>query len=152
MREAGFHLVLHIGQILDPQTLFPAQNEGRVGILHTEALVDIEDKDILELQPLGMVNGHEVDCIFGGGYFHFHQVLVTFQDLVNHADKTGQALEACFFKTVGTKGQGIEVGLPTLGMGKGSYIIIIESVIVDFPNQIIEAMLFRKLSPISQYL
>ena len=71
IRRIGvFHRYRHIRHILDADSLGPAKDNSRAAILTVEGLVHIEQEDILELQPLTLMNGHEANSVLRRRHWH----------------------------------------------------------------------------------
>ena len=107
-------------------------------ILTVKGLIHIEYKDILEFQPLTLMDGHELDGIFWRRKRDAGQIVFIFDHLVNHGNEARQALKAGFFIIIGPKRQCIEVGLALGAIWKGADIVIVIAILIDFPQQIIE--------------
>ena len=107
-------------------------------ILTVKGLVHIEDKDILEFQPLTLMDSHELDGIFWGRKRDAGQIVFIFDYLVDHGNEARQTLKAGFFIIIGPKRQGIEVGLALGPIWKSADIVIVIAILINFPKQIIE--------------
>ena len=116
-------------------------------ILTVKSLVHIENKDILEFQPLTLMDGHELDGIFWSRKRYASQIVFIFDHLVDHGNEARQALKAGLLIIIGPKRQGIEIGLALGPIWKGADIVIVIAILIDFPQQIIERMGLGSSSP-----
>ena len=127
-------LNIHISHIFDSDAFLSAEDNGRAAILTIEGLVHIEQKDILKLQPLTLMDSHQLDCIFRSSQRDTSQIVLIFQNSVNHADKAGQTFETRLFIVVGPQGQGIEIGLTLLTVWQSPHHIVVKTILINLPD------------------
>ena len=93
------------------------------------------------------MDGHELDSILRNCLGDIGQVVLVFQNLINHGDETWQTFETRAFKVICPQGQGIEIGLPLGSIWQGTHIIIIVAILVNLPEQVIERMRLSIVTP-----
>ena len=135
-----FDLNWQVGNVFKTNPFLTAENDRSRLILAVKSLVHIEDKDILEFQPLTLMDGHELNGIFWCRKRDAGQIVFIFDHLVDHGNEARQALKTGLLIIIGPKRQGIEVGLALGAIWKGANIVIVIAILIDFPQQIIERM------------
>ena len=133
-----FGLNWQVGNVFKANPFLTAKNDRSRLILAVKGLVHIENKDILEFQPLTLMNRHELDGIFGCCQRNAGQIVFIFDHLIDHGNEARQALKAGLLVIIGPKRQGIEVGLALGAIWKGANIVVVIAILIDFPQQIIE--------------
>ena len=93
------------------------------------------------------MDGHKLDSILRNCLGNIGQVVLIFQNLINHGNKARQPLEARAFEVICPKGQGIEIGLPLGSIWQGTYIIIIVAILVNLPKQIVKGVRLGIVTP-----
>ena len=136
-----------IRNILDAHPIFPTDNGIGRQFFADKLFIGVEDKDVGELKSLALMDGHELDSILRNCLGNIGQVVLVFQDLINHGDKARQSLETRTFEVICPKGQGIEIGLPLGTIWQGTHIIIVVAILVNLPKQVIERMRLGIVTP-----
>ena len=86
------------------------------------------------------MNGHETNGVLRHRHWHTGQIMLIFQDTVYHPDKARETFKARLFILICPQREGIEVGLSLGTISQSPYHVIVETVLVDLPNQIIQRM------------
>ena len=78
--------------------------------------------------------------------------MLIFQDTVYHPDKARQAFKAGLFILISPQREGIEIGLSLGTISQSPHHVIVETVLVNLPNQIIQGVRLGISPPALKYL